>query len=53
MLRRLGREGWHVGRGMEKIISGAFGATIYMAISYWPLVTKWAWRAGRGGGGGG
>ena len=37
-------------RGMKKKFSGAFGATICMASSYLSLVTKWARRAGRGGG---
>ena len=47
-LLRLGREGWHVGKGNEKKNSGAFGTTIYMAGSYSPLVTKWARRVGGG-----
>ena len=34
MLQRLGREGWHVGKGNEKKILSAFDATIYMAGSY-------------------
>ena len=37
-----------VGRRKEKTFSSAFGATICMANSCWPLATKWARRAGVG-----
>ena len=33
-LQRMGREGCHMGKGIEKKFSGACGATICMASSY-------------------